>query len=147
MLRLISDPGRDVSELRTPDCWIVDATACLPENDALVGVVNQDAVHGERAALADEGLILGALQADVATSDDEGLVTLKPANFEQVGFGTFGTDIGDVARNSPCVESFLNAGYFVILILRVGLTAVLPGNVSSKAKLLKSQSAALRKGT
>src|SRR5689334_9240438 len=51
MLRLIPDAGEDVGDDGAPDFGIVFAASGLPQDETLVRVFNQDAVHGQLSAL------------------------------------------------------------------------------------------------
>jgi hypothetical protein len=111
MFRLIPDPRKDVCDNWTPYCRVIDSAACLPKDEAFMWVVDQNAVHGQLAALVDERLVLCAHQAGVAAADDEPLISFQPADFEQVHLGAFRADIGDMAWNGASVKSFLNASH------------------------------------
>lgn len=109
MSRLILNPRKNINQLRTPDLGIILSAPGLPQNDALVWVIDEYAVHGEFAALVDEGLAFGGFERCVAAADDEALVAFEPADFEEVGFCAGGTDVGDVVGDGAGVEGALDA--------------------------------------
>ena len=113
MFRLIPDSGEDICNNRTPYRRVVDSAACFPEDEALVRVVDQNAIHRQLATLVDEGLVLCAHQAGVAAAYDEALIGFQPANFEQVHLRAFWANIGDVTRDGASVKSLLDASHVV----------------------------------
>lgn len=42
---LVVHTGEDIGRGRTPNSWVVLATACLPKDQAFMRVLNQDTVH------------------------------------------------------------------------------------------------------
>lgn len=54
MSRLVLDAVEDVVDLWTPDLRIVGPRTGLPEDQAFVGMGDEDAVHGEFAAFVGE---------------------------------------------------------------------------------------------
>lgn len=111
VLGLVVDAAEDVGDDGAPDGGVVDAAAGLPQDDAVVRVVDEDAVHGQAAALVDEGLVLGAHERRVAAADDETLVGLEPADLEQVRLGARRAHVGDVVGHGARVERFLDPGH------------------------------------
>lgn len=111
MLRLVSHPCEDIRDRRAPDLWIVLSAPSLPQNEPLVGMLNQDTIHGQLTTLVDESLALCALQTGVASTNDEGLVTFEPSNLEDVELGTLGAYIRDVAWNGASIELSLYSSH------------------------------------
>ena len=110
VLRLIPHPRKHIRDLRAPDLGVVFAAARLPEDEALVRVLDEDAVHGHLAALVDEGLVLGALERGVAAAQHEALVGLEPADLEHPHLRALGADIADEVGHGALVELSLDAG-------------------------------------
>lgn len=116
VMRFVSDTCEDVGELGAPDFGIVFPAASLPEDEAFVRVFDQNAVAGQLATLVDEGLILLGHGGGIASSDDEGFVTLEPSDFENVELGALGTNVGDMAWHGTAVELGLNSGHVCRLL-------------------------------
>lgn len=111
MLRLISDACEDVRDRRPPHFRVVLPAARLPQDQALVRVLHQDAVHGQLATLVDERLVFGAHETRVASADDERLVTFEPADLEEMELGAFGAHVRDVAWHGAPIELSLDSGH------------------------------------
>ena len=110
VLGLVSDTGKDVGQLGPPDGGVLLAAPRLPEDEPLVGVVDEDAVHGQLATLVGKGLALGALEAGVGAADDKGFIALEPADLEEVEGGARGACVVHVGWNSALVDLLLNSG-------------------------------------
>lgn len=109
--RLVADPCEDVRERRPPDFRVVFAAAGFPEDEALVRVLDQDAVAGEFAAFVDEGFGFGGLGGRVAAAHDEGFVAFQPAHFQHVEFRAGWAHVGDVVGHGAAGELGLDGGH------------------------------------
>jgi hypothetical protein len=55
-------------------------------------------------------LVLGAVEARITAADDEALVCLEPADFEEPELGAIRTDVGDVIRDGAGRDLLLDSG-------------------------------------
>ena len=110
VLRLVPHTTEDIRELRAPDGGVVFAGAGLPQDEALVRVGDEDAVHGHFAALVDGRLAGGAGERGVGAADHEGFVGFQPADFEEPHFGSCWADGGDVVGDGAGGELVVYGG-------------------------------------
>lgn len=74
-------------------------------------MLDQDAVHGQLAALVREGLALGAFQAGVPAAGDECFVAFHPAGFQDVELGAARGDVGYGAGDGALLELVVDGGH------------------------------------
>jgi hypothetical protein len=78
LVGVVVDLSKDVVDGSAPDLGVVLAATGLPEDEALLGVVDEAAVHGE---LSPDGLRVGVAERGRATTaQDPALVSLEVAN-------------------------------------------------------------------
>src|SRR4051812_16027059 len=103
VLGLIAHTREDIRQYRAPDLRVILPTTSFPEDEALMRVINQDAVHGQLAAFVDGGETLCTLQTSIAPTSDESFVALKPAYFEDMKLSALWADVGDMPWNGSLV--------------------------------------------
>ena len=112
MSRLVLHASEDIGDHRAPHRWVILPAPRFPEDQTLVWVVDQNAVHGHFASLVDEGAVLCGLLACVAASDYEPFVAFEPSYFEDVELCAWWTDIGNGVGDGALVELGLDSGHF-----------------------------------
>lgn len=66
-------------------------------------------VHGHLSSLVDERLIFLALERSVSSSDDESLVSFKPAYNKNVELGSIRADVANMVRHRSSIDLLLNS--------------------------------------
>lgn len=113
MLRLIAYPRENVRDLRPHVLRELVAAARLPQDQTLVRMVDQHAVHWHLAAFVNEGFVLFGEGGGVLATDHEGGVGFEPAHFEDVHLGALGAGLevgGDGAGGDGGLESCHSGG-------------------------------------
>ena len=54
VVRLVVHASEDIRCSWTPDSWVISATASLPQDQAFMGMLDQDTVHGHLSTFVDE---------------------------------------------------------------------------------------------
>lgn len=117
MAWLVTNSGEDIGEGGSPDFGVVFTAACLPENEALVWMLDEDTIAGKLAAFVDERFVLSGLGGGVASTDNEGFVTFQPSNLEDMELRARRADVGDMVRYRSTVELGLNSCHCEILLV------------------------------